>query len=60
MTKGYIEDWIKERLGGKTAEEAGLSAEDLAELLTTYEGGKDPFEVHLNSLPVCACNICRS
>lgn len=56
----YIKEWIEEYLGGKTPAEAGLSDEDLAKLMSCYEGGRDPFEVHLSSLPVCACNICRS
>lgn len=55
----YIEDWIEEYLG-KSLEEAELSKEDLDKLIGCWEGGKSPDSVHLNSTPLCACNICRS
>lgn len=57
---GYIEDRIKARLGGATPEEVGLSAEDLQKLIAAFEDGQDPDTIHLSSLPVCACNICRT
>jgi len=60
-SKKYISDWIKEYLGGKTPEEAGLSEADLKKLIGCYEGGVDPTQKHFRSVPnICACNICRS
>jgi hypothetical protein len=58
--KDYIEDWLKKHLDGKTPEEAGLSEDDLKKLLNCYENGMSAAGLHLDSLPVCFCNICRS
>lgn len=58
--KTYILDWVKDFLGGKTPEEAGLSDEDLKKLIGCYENNVSPLKTHFQSLPVCACNICRT
>ena len=58
--KKYILDWVKDFLGGKTPAEAGLSEEDLKTLLNCYENNISPLETHFQSLPACACNICRT
>jgi len=58
--KKYILDWMKDFLGGKTPEEAGLSKEDFKKLINCYENNISPLETHFTSLPACACNICRT
>jgi len=60
MGKPYISEWIKEKLAGKTPQEAGLTDEDLIKLLNCYETGGAIEEVHLSIPALCVCNICRS
>jgi hypothetical protein len=55
----YIADKIKKYLG-KSIEDSEISKEDLNKLIMCLESGNDLGEVHLSSLPICACNICRS
>lgn len=56
----YTLDKIKEVLGGKTPEEAGISSEDLKKLVSSIESGLDLSKIHLASYTKCACNICRT
>lgn len=56
----YILDWVKDFLNGQTPEEVGLSEADLKKLIGCYENNVNPAKTHFQSLPTCACNICRS